>query len=162
MIEEIYLLSAIETIINQKATTNLGTYSLEYSLEQDNIFNPSKGFQDSSLVIHTRFKNNLTKQVTGGISFSKTLKENSDFRSDDSYKMLENLLDGPLQEQLSFILKVEDPLTKNNYTVNNSPESNYFFEKISAIPNHLEVQTTLLAKLKELNTDVQIKQRIKS
>lgn len=126
--EELYLLAAIETIVNNNSSTDLGDTTLEYQLRVGDIPRVLIEDDDTSLDIMVRSRDNETGKLEDGEIFYKILEKNKMPAEDEKDAILDGVLNMSVAEKLDFILRREGRFSKKKFknSVTFSPSD--FFE----------------------------------
>ena len=113
--EELYLLAAIETIINNNSSTDLGDCTLEYQLRVGNIPRFFIEDDDASLDIMIRSRDNETGKLEDGEIFYKVLEKSKIPDESEKDALLDGILNMSVTEKLDFILRRENHFSKSKY-----------------------------------------------
>lgn len=114
--ESIYMLAAIETLINNNSSTDLGDYSLEYRLKIENIDNIwLEDVTDAALCIMVRSRNKVTNKIESGDFFYKIIEKHSSIEGSEKNKAIERILNMNLAQKLDFILRPEKLFSKSKF-----------------------------------------------
>lgn len=126
--EELYILAAIETVINNNSSTDLGDVTLEYQLRVGDIPRLLIEDDDTSLDIMVRSRDNETGKLEDGEIFYKILERNKRPKEDEKDAILDSVLNMSVAEKLEFILRRESRLSKKKYKDNHCFSPSDFFE----------------------------------
>lgn len=103
----IYILTALENLINNKTKTDLGFYTLEYEMQLDSFILNQKELY--SLTFLTRLRNKRTNEIIWGDIYRKPLTQNNKHITSkiEGLKELMDLLNKNIHEKLDFIFQYE-------------------------------------------------------
>lgn len=113
--DQIYTISAIDTIINGKQETDLGNYTLEFATDLDNCWFGSNEESFASLVIMVRLRNNETKKLEYGNVFYKVISKLHKANDLETEKLYSQLMNGTLEEKMAFIMRPETLILRKPY-----------------------------------------------
>lgn len=127
--EQIYLLAAIETLINNNYSTDLGDYTLEYGLRVGYVDRLLIESEDASLDIMVRSRNNATGELEEGDLFHKVINKGKMLPRDDEDEALENILNMDTKEKLAFIMRPEKKFSKSKFKDGITTSPDEFFQE---------------------------------
>lgn len=161
--EQIYLLAAIETLINNNSSTDLGDYTLEYGLRIGYVDRLLIEEEDASLDIMVRSRNNATGALEEGDLFHKIINKGGMINWSDEEEALNSILSMDTKEKLDFIMRKEKRFSKSKFTDAVTSTPSEFFQEAGiedtdsydATVTHFgiklpdEVQASVTARVKE-------------
>jgi len=133
---EIYMIAAINLLINDNTQTDLGNYILEYDYGFCEIGTGDMYNGDACLAIAVRLKNKTSNLIEWGEVYCKRLIRNSSVYSNEARQKLGKILDeiyaSSKEKKLEFILKSENRITKKPYAKDElvAPEIAAFFKNL--------------------------------
>lgn len=129
--EKIYLLAAIETLINAKESTMLSNYVIEYNIDVSDRFSLhyDEGVGcEASIAFLTRIKDLETGKYIWGDVFYKPLKKKTSVHDCNASELADKIINGTNEEKIAFIFRPEKTLIKKLYVKSNLLPSYSFFD----------------------------------
>ena len=126
MQEKIYILAAIETIINKNTTTDLDHYRLEYFLYLGNYTNSFYESCDMALIIGVKIRNKEINEIKWANVYYKIVSINNTTKEE----LLKEILSSSKDSQMNFILKSETLILKKHYLTSDFVEPNEFIKEL--------------------------------
>lgn len=176
MKEKIYILAAIETIINKKTTTDLGNYYLEYFLDIGNYTTSFSDNFDVSLIIGVKIRNKKTNKIEWANIYYKILEKNTFINDVNKEELLKEILLSSKENQINLILKPETAILKKPYATSDFVEPNEFTKELTIsnseefpvtklggpIPKQIKQEINELFKLKinEIKSEIDISKKL--
>lgn len=130
MKEKIYILAAIESIINKNTATDLDSYRLEYFLDLGNYTTSFYESLDVALIIGVKIRNKETNEIEWANIYYKVFAKNVSINDIDKKNALKEILLSSKENQLNFILKQETSILKRTYVTSDFAEPNEFVQEL--------------------------------